>query len=125
MGDKIAILQVGGVLAQYDTPEKILTHPASDFVNSFVGTDRVLKRLSLLRLRDIELEPANGDNLPRISDRLTLRDALSAIIGAGADKGLVCRENNPGGDQGQVCGTISVDTIREISRDAEVTSSGG
>ncbi len=125
MGDKIAILQVGGVLAQYDTPEKILTHPASDFVNSFVGTDRVLKRLSLLRLRDVELEPANGDNLPRISDRLTLRDALSAIIGAGADKGLVCRENSPGGDQGQVCGTISVDTIREISRDAEVTSSGG
>src|SRR5205823_5996431 len=32
MGDKIAILRQGGYLAQYDTPEEILTNPADDFV---------------------------------------------------------------------------------------------
>ena len=92
MGDKIAILQQGGVLAQYDTPESILTHPASDFVSSFVGADRVLKRLSLLRVRDMQLEPLNGtatDGLPLISDRLTVRDALSELIGAGTTRGVV------------------------------------
>src|SRR6202035_5507879 len=32
MGDRIAILREGGVLAQYDSPQEILTHPADDFV---------------------------------------------------------------------------------------------
>ena len=32
MGDRIAILREGGVLAQYDTPDEILAHPADDFV---------------------------------------------------------------------------------------------
>src|SRR5215210_5265188 len=50
MGDKIAILKQGVVLAQYDTPENILSKPDSEFVSSFVGGDRVLKRLSLTRV---------------------------------------------------------------------------
>jgi osmoprotectant transport system ATP-binding protein len=55
MADRIAILQRGGVLAQYDTPEAILANPASDFVERFVGADRGLKRLSLARVRDLAL----------------------------------------------------------------------
>jgi osmoprotectant transport system ATP-binding protein len=55
MGDRIAILQRGGVLAQYDTPAEILAHPASEFVEHFVGADRGLKRLSLARVRDLPL----------------------------------------------------------------------
>ena len=55
MADRIAILQRGGILAQYDTPSAILANPASEFVERFVGADRGLKRLSLLRVRDIEL----------------------------------------------------------------------
>ncbi len=55
MADRIAILARGGVLAQYDTPEAILSSPASDFVERFVGADRGLKRLSLARVRDIAL----------------------------------------------------------------------
>ena len=58
MGDRIAILREGGVLAQYDTPEEILADPADDFVARFVGADRGLKRLSLRRLGDLELIPA-------------------------------------------------------------------
>ena len=55
MADRIAILQVGGVLAQYDTPDQILAAPASPFVEHFVGADRGLKRLSLARVRDLSL----------------------------------------------------------------------
>ncbi|MDP9269670.1 MAG: ABC transporter ATP-binding protein [Chloroflexota bacterium] len=55
MADRIAILQRGGVLAQYDTPDAILASPASDFVERFVGADRGLKRLSLARVRDLPL----------------------------------------------------------------------
>ncbi|HEX5039316.1 MAG TPA: ABC transporter ATP-binding protein [Candidatus Limnocylindria bacterium] len=55
MGNRIAILQRGGVLAQYDTPAAILASPASEFVERFVGADRGLKRLSLGRVGDLEL----------------------------------------------------------------------
>ncbi len=58
MGDRIAILQRGGILAQYATPAEILASPASEFVERFVGADRGLKRLSLARVRDLELRPA-------------------------------------------------------------------
>jgi osmoprotectant transport system ATP-binding protein len=55
MADRIAILQRGGILAQYDTPAAILANPASEFVERFVGADRGLKRLSLGRVGDLEL----------------------------------------------------------------------
>jgi osmoprotectant transport system ATP-binding protein len=55
MANRICILQRGGVLAQYDTPETILANPASEFVERFVGADRGLKRLSLGRVRDLRL----------------------------------------------------------------------
>ncbi|HEX2193706.1 MAG TPA: ABC transporter ATP-binding protein [Candidatus Limnocylindria bacterium] len=58
MADRIAILQRGGVLAQYDTPDAILARPASEFVERFVGADRGLKRLSLSRVRDLALMEA-------------------------------------------------------------------
>jgi osmoprotectant transport system ATP-binding protein len=56
MADRIAILKIGGILAQYDTPDVILSAPASEFVERFVGADRGLKRLSLARVRDLELQ---------------------------------------------------------------------
>ena len=55
MGDRIAILQEGSRIAQYDTPERILTAPANDFVADFIGSGATLKRLTLSRVADIEL----------------------------------------------------------------------
>jgi len=91
IGDKISILKQGGVLAQYDTPENILSRPASEFVSSFVGADRVLKRLSLTRVGEMDLEPANGgtDRLPRISEGVTVKDALSELMGWGQSSAVV------------------------------------
>jgi osmoprotectant transport system ATP-binding protein len=54
MGDLVAVLQVGGRLAQFGTPDEVLSNPASDFVARFVGADRGLKRLALLRVGELE-----------------------------------------------------------------------
>jgi osmoprotectant transport system ATP-binding protein len=56
MGDLVAVLQVGGRLAQFGTPDEILARPASDFVARFVGADRGLKRLALSRVGDLALQ---------------------------------------------------------------------
>ena len=51
MADRIAIFQAGR-LVQYDSPEIILTQPRNKFVSDFVGADRALKVLGLIRARD-------------------------------------------------------------------------
>ncbi len=55
MGDRIAILRDDGTLAQYAPPSELLMTPADDFVEDFVGADRALKRLALMRVRDVDL----------------------------------------------------------------------
>jgi len=55
MGDRIAIMKQHGRVEQYATPAEILMSPANEFVEDFVGADRALKRLSLLRVGDIDL----------------------------------------------------------------------
>ncbi len=55
MGDRIAVMQKGGKLAQYAPPAELLTEPANAFVEDFVGADRALKRLSLQRVREVDL----------------------------------------------------------------------
>jgi ABC-type proline/glycine betaine transport system ATPase subunit len=55
MGDRIAVLQKGGKLAQYASPAELLMYPANPFVEDFVGADRALKRLALQRVRDVDL----------------------------------------------------------------------
>ncbi|HLQ31881.1 MAG TPA: ABC transporter ATP-binding protein [Chloroflexota bacterium] len=58
MGDRVAVLQQGGVLAQYAPPAELLTRPATDFVARFVGADRGLKRLALTTIADVALDDA-------------------------------------------------------------------
>jgi osmoprotectant transport system ATP-binding protein len=66
LGDRIAILQEGGILAQHDTPAAILGEPASDFVADFVGADRALKRLKVteIDLDDLQQPPVLPIDLP-------------------------------------------------------------
>jgi osmoprotectant transport system ATP-binding protein len=51
MGDRIALLDAGNLI-QYATPEELLTRPKNQFVKDFVGADRALKRLDLLKVSD-------------------------------------------------------------------------
>jgi len=82
MGDRIAILREGGILAQYASPEEILSAPADDFVAEFVGRDRALKRLALTTLADLRLVQPNGvrPNGHRVPLTTTVRDALSLML---------------------------------------------
>src|SRR3954453_309406 len=93
MGTRIAILREGGVLAQYDTPDAILAHPADDFVARFIGEDRALRRLALRRLRDVKLEPASP-NEPgfRVPPDTTVRNAISQMLELKTDR-LVVEED--------------------------------
>jgi osmoprotectant transport system ATP-binding protein len=81
MGDRIAILKQGGLLAQYATPAELLMYPAEPFVEDFVGADRALKRLALQRVRDIDLWTAAvvrvGESVAEV--RAKLADADLAI----------------------------------------------
>jgi osmoprotectant transport system ATP-binding protein len=84
VGDRIAILR-DGVLVQYDTPEALLTRPADAFVESFVGADRALKRLALVRADaacDAAIAPAHGH---QVAGAATLRDALALMLTLGVD----------------------------------------
>ena len=82
MGDRIAILREHSHIAQFDTPERILVNPADEFVADFIGRGASLKRLSLSRVRDIELrdwptvydgtDPAEARRILQASDRGSL-----------------------------------------------------
>jgi osmoprotectant transport system ATP-binding protein len=74
MGDRIAVLKPGGVLAQFDRAEVVLEEPADDFVARFVGADRSLKRLSLSRVREIPLDQPTV--VPVGEDAATIQRAL-------------------------------------------------
>ncbi|WP_068256661.1 ABC transporter ATP-binding protein [Janibacter corallicola] len=45
LGDHVAVLRTGGVLAQLDTPRELLASPADGFVADFLGRDRGYRAL--------------------------------------------------------------------------------
>jgi osmoprotectant transport system ATP-binding protein len=109
MGHRICILRQGGKLAQYDTPEAILAHPADEFVAQFVGADRGLKRLALRRVGDVELLPAVArPGLPECTPETTLRDALSAMLTAGTTAVTVR------GPDGEVQGSLTFELVSRL-----------
>jgi osmoprotectant transport system ATP-binding protein len=111
LGDRIAILREGGVLAQYGTPDELLASPADDFVAQFVGADRGLKRLTLTRVRDVELLPAGGEHGAAVVDPdATLHDALSLLLSDGS-RPLAVSDGNGG-----VGGLLSLELISKAMR---------
>jgi osmoprotectant transport system ATP-binding protein len=70
MGDRIAILDIGGILMQYDTPAEVLGNPAAPMVADFVGADRALKRLKVTPIDTDALE-----HPPTVQPTASLADA--------------------------------------------------
>jgi osmoprotectant transport system ATP-binding protein len=164
MGDLVAVMQVGGHLAQFGPPAEILASPATDFVARFVGADRGLKRLSLSRVGELELAmpvvAQAGDDVaevrrrlwqdpmryamvvdeasrplgwigesqlpregaispdlavaasPLLDRRTTLKDALSMLLDADVQAGLVVDRH------GALLGLVTADTIAAFMHDA-------
>src|SRR5436309_10918662 len=80
MGTRVAVMQQGGHLAQYAPPTELLLRPANDFVARFVGTDRGLKRLTLLTVADVALE---SGTVARVGE--PARTAWSRALDAGTN----------------------------------------
>ena len=87
MADRIAIFRAGA-LAQFATPDTVLAQPADAFVANFVGHDRTLKRLRLIRVREVMTPvaagaaPASGPTLAPDDD---LRRAAALFLEQGGD----------------------------------------
>ncbi|MEJ7628980.1 MAG: betaine/proline/choline family ABC transporter ATP-binding protein [Nocardioidaceae bacterium] len=84
MGDRIAILGKQSHIAQYDTPERILVNPADDYVANFIGRGASLKRLSLSRVRDVELHQwptvSEGENRDEVQRILEQSDKTAVLV---------------------------------------------
>jgi osmoprotectant transport system ATP-binding protein len=91
VGTRVAVMETGGRLAQYSPPAELLMRPASDYVARFVGTDRALKRLSLMTVRELPLTqppPAACDG-PTLAPDTSVRDALAMLLTSVDQVGLV------------------------------------
>ncbi|WP_353947066.1 betaine/proline/choline family ABC transporter ATP-binding protein [Streptomyces sp. HUAS MG91] len=84
LGDRIAVLREHSHIAQFDTPEAILTNPADDFVSGFVGAGAALKRLNLSRVRDVEVT-----DYPTVSVDDPLQDIFNKLRAAGTNELLL------------------------------------
>jgi osmoprotectant transport system ATP-binding protein len=84
LGDRIAIMK-GGRIIQCDTPDAVLSNPADDFVESFVGIDRAIKRLTLFAVSAV-MTPGSAPHQARpVSVHSNLRDALALMVAANSD----------------------------------------
>ncbi len=80
LADRIALMNVGGVLEQYATPSTLLSDPANAFVETFLGAERGLKRLGLLTVGDLRLK---SDLV--IAPETSSEDARSTMIANRSD----------------------------------------
>jgi osmoprotectant transport system ATP-binding protein len=94
LADNVALLNVGGRLAQFGPPDELLRAPADAFVESFLGKERALRRLALHTVGDAELLPVPNDRagMPTIAVSARLREALDALVYQGVPTVIVTDE---------------------------------
>jgi osmoprotectant transport system ATP-binding protein len=79
LSDRIALLNVGGVLEQFAAPDELLRNPANEFVERFVGEDRVMKRLQLATVADLPFHQG-----PVVDETATVEQARAAMAAVGS-----------------------------------------
>ena len=92
VGDRICLLQMQAKIAQYDTPEAILTRPASPYVAEFLGRERLVRRMSVVTIDRSTLEGASGrppSDEPRVALGSTLTEALAAALTSPTERAAV------------------------------------
>jgi osmoprotectant transport system ATP-binding protein len=102
MADRIAIFQ-SGRLAQYAEPDALLAQPANEFVASFVGSDRTLKRLRRIRVAEVMVADGGAINTREFTVRASddLRRVAALFLETAADS-LPCVDGD-----GHVVGRIT------------------
>jgi osmoprotectant transport system ATP-binding protein len=118
LGDRIAVMREGGYLEQYAAPAELLTSPTTDFVASFVGSDRTIKRLAVTAIPVGALVAATGadEDAPEIGATETMRDALAAVLDSRAGRVRVVDADN---GARRCLGVLTLDAVhlamREVS----------
>jgi osmoprotectant transport system ATP-binding protein len=108
MADRIAILNRGGVIEQFDSPEEILREPATDFVRQFVGAERGLKRLALIPVSEIDVEEG-----PVVSSSTSAPEARAAMARFDFDWTAVV-------DDGELRGWVDIASLEGVDSVAAV-----
>lgn len=119
MGDRIAVFSKGGHLEQFDTPQTLLRHPASAFVQSLVGKDRGYRALDFIMLDDeaVSRDPATVvPGAPVIARDSSLRVALNAVLSS--PTGVAAVEDGSSRPLGVVTEASVLDAIRRHRADA-------
>ncbi|MDX1600302.1 MAG: betaine/proline/choline family ABC transporter ATP-binding protein [Anaerolineales bacterium] len=102
MGTLLCILQVGGSVEQFASPKKVLSSPANDFVSDFVGADRGLKRLNLVRVHETMREGERAARYDATGEELAARMQREDI------RSLMVLD-----DEDQLLGYIGLETARK------------
>ena len=119
VGDRICLLQMQAKIAQYDTPEAILTRPANEYVAEFLGRERLVRRMSVKQIDVSTLEhKASGPSAgqPRIPPTSTLSAAFAAALTSPTESAAVF-------DGERYVGTFTAKSLLESLRSA--SDSGG
>jgi osmoprotectant transport system ATP-binding protein len=112
VGTRVAVMEVGGLLAQYSPPWDLLARPASDYVARFVGADRALKRLALVRLGELDLDACDETDQPAIDlpAEMDAREALAALLGTPEGAARVVDGS------GRECGVVTITRLGALLR---------
>lgn len=117
LADRIIVMRSGEIV-QYDTPLQIITHPQNGFVQQLVGTEDMLRRLSLMRVEAILAAKKEGEvnfggsgqrarQEATISPQDDLRSALSRLLASQAEALTVIQDD-------QSLGSITFDDLRAV-----------
>ncbi len=92
IGNRIAVMKKGGELAQFATPTELLMEPADEFVEDFVGADRALKRLALIKVKSVNLWKAPvaqaGDPTGPVKEAVAAAEVPHAVLVDGENRPL-------------------------------------
>jgi osmoprotectant transport system ATP-binding protein len=117
VGDRICLMQMQAKIAQYDTPERILTQPASDYVAEFLGRERLVRRMSVVTIDPSALEhPAGGAarGEPRVQLTSSLTEAFAAALTSPTERVAVFDGENY---VGTFTATSLLESLRRASTD--------
>lgn len=81
LADRIVVMREGTVV-QYDEPSRIVLQPADPFVGSLLGSEDVLRRLSLISVKSAmqRIQPHDTLETPTINASANLRSALAKLL---------------------------------------------
>ncbi len=103
MADRIVVMNAGRVV-QADTPLRLLSHPATPYVERLMDAGDAVRRLRLMAVRDAMRAPDGAATQASIDADGTLRDALSAFLD-GVERLAVT-------DAGTPIGSLGFDDVR-------------